>query len=90
MKQMKNYCREKALGIGSKQRKSIVQRIEVINTEQGHAWNTFYTSVSILDSYLLALSEKKQQAPCHEKLAMACIFIAAKLDHAGTNELNIF
>ena len=87
---MQNYCREKALELGSKQRKSIVQRLEVINTEQGHAWHTFYTSVSILDNYLLSLSKKKQKAPCNETLAMACMFIAAKLDHAGTNQLNIF
>ena len=51
---------------------------------------TFYNSVNILDNYLLSISEKEMKAPCHETLAMACVLIAAKLDHAGTNELNIY
>lgn len=51
---------------------------------------TFYNSVNILDNYLLSISEKEQPAPCHETLAMTCVLIAAKLDHAGTNELNIY
>ena len=51
---------------------------------------TFYNSVNILDNFLLSISEKGQPAPCHETLAMTCVLIAAKIDHAGTNELNIY
>ena len=57
-KPLKNYCKVKALGLCSKQRKCIVKRIEAINIEQEHPELTFYTAITILDKYLLSISEK--------------------------------
>lgn len=51
---------------------------------------TFYNAVSILDNYLLRIADRQQQAPCHESLAISCYLIAAKLNHAGVNGLNVF
>ena len=74
----------------SKQRKNLIKRIEVITVEQAYPLLTFYNAVSIVDLYLNSISGQNQKAPCQETLAVACVLIAAKHDHSGTNGKNIF
>ena len=76
--------------MSSKQRKNLIKRIQVITVEQGFPLLTFYNAASIVDLYLNSISDKNQLAPCQETLAVSSVFIAAKLDHSGTNGKNIF
>ena len=77
-----NYCKSKYLNVRGKERKSMVQEMEIMVAEFGLGLQTFYHAVDIADRYLCKLAEKQKQAPCLYKLAITSVLIAAKLDHS--------